>query len=169
MAHISPDLSFELTLWAAGALHLAGLDEAGRGAWAGPVSAGAVISPPTPVSANDCLSDPLNAAGCMSTPFIKQGVAAVISLGATLATILVTLLGSAATSAGGAVAGAVAVALVYLFVRASQKKSDPSQPFPMASLTLSAQPQDLDQQLRRSAPCPPHLWIRARSKKPRTE
>jgi len=45
MARISPDLSFELTLWAAGALHLAGLDEAGRGAWAGPVSAGAVILP----------------------------------------------------------------------------------------------------------------------------
>ena len=39
MAHISPDLNYELPLWAAGALHLAGLDEAGRGAWAGPVSA----------------------------------------------------------------------------------------------------------------------------------
>ena len=45
MARISPDLSFELPLWAAGELHLAGLDEAGRGAWAGPVSAGAVILP----------------------------------------------------------------------------------------------------------------------------
>ena len=45
MAHISPDLSFELPLWAAGAAYLAGLDEAGRGAWAGPVSAGAVILP----------------------------------------------------------------------------------------------------------------------------
>ena len=45
MAHISPDLSFELPLWAAGTLHLAGLDEAGRGAWAGPVSAAAVILP----------------------------------------------------------------------------------------------------------------------------
>jgi ribonuclease HII len=45
MARISPDLSFELPLWAAGTLHLAGLDEAGRGAWAGPVSAGAVILP----------------------------------------------------------------------------------------------------------------------------
>ena len=45
MAHISPDLNYELPLWAAGALHLAGLDEAGRGAWAGPVSAGAVILP----------------------------------------------------------------------------------------------------------------------------
>ena len=45
MARISPDLSFELPLWQAGVLHLAGLDEAGRGAWAGPVSAGAVILP----------------------------------------------------------------------------------------------------------------------------
>jgi ribonuclease HII len=45
MARISPDLSFELPLWAAGAPHLAGLDEAGRGAWAGPVSAAAVILP----------------------------------------------------------------------------------------------------------------------------
>ncbi len=45
MAHISPDLNYELPLWAAGALHLAGLDEAGRGAWAGPVSAAAVILP----------------------------------------------------------------------------------------------------------------------------
>ena len=45
MAHISPDLNYELPLWAAGALYLAGLDEAGRGAWAGPVSAAAVILP----------------------------------------------------------------------------------------------------------------------------
>jgi len=45
MTRISPDLSFELPLWAAGTLHLAGLDEAGRGAWAGPVAAAAVILP----------------------------------------------------------------------------------------------------------------------------
>ncbi len=44
----SPDLRFESSLWAAGFLHVAGLDEAGRGAWAGPVSAGAVILPPDP-------------------------------------------------------------------------------------------------------------------------
>jgi ribonuclease HII len=43
----SPDLSFEIPLWQQGLL-LAGLDEAGRGAWAGPVSAGAVILPPNP-------------------------------------------------------------------------------------------------------------------------
>jgi ribonuclease HII len=40
----NPDLSFEIPLWQQGLL-LAGLDEAGRGAWAGPVSAGAVILP----------------------------------------------------------------------------------------------------------------------------
>jgi ribonuclease HII len=43
----NPDLSFEIPLWQQGLL-LAGLDEAGRGAWAGPVSAGAVILPPDP-------------------------------------------------------------------------------------------------------------------------
>jgi ribonuclease HII len=41
----SPSLAYELPLWEAGALHVAGLDEAGRGAWAGPVSAGCVILP----------------------------------------------------------------------------------------------------------------------------
>ena len=42
----SPDLSFEQTLWQADLLFVAGLDEAGRGAWAGPVTAAAVILPP---------------------------------------------------------------------------------------------------------------------------
>lgn len=41
-----PDLHFEQALWAGGALAVAGLDEAGRGAWAGPVCAGAVMLPP---------------------------------------------------------------------------------------------------------------------------
>lgn len=44
----SPDLSFELPLWAAGAGLIAGIDEAGRGALAGPVSAAAVILPSDP-------------------------------------------------------------------------------------------------------------------------
>jgi ribonuclease HII len=43
-----PDLSFESSLWAAGIQYIAGLDEAGRGAWAGPVAAGAVILPDDP-------------------------------------------------------------------------------------------------------------------------
>ena len=41
----SPSLDFELKLWRQGVGLVAGLDEAGRGAWAGPVSAGAVILP----------------------------------------------------------------------------------------------------------------------------
>lgn len=44
----SPDLRFESALWAQNYLCLAGIDEAGRGAWAGPVSAGAVVLPPDP-------------------------------------------------------------------------------------------------------------------------
>jgi len=41
-----PDLSFEQILWQAGEPSVAGIDEAGRGALAGPVAAGAVILPP---------------------------------------------------------------------------------------------------------------------------
>jgi ribonuclease HII len=40
-----PDLREEMTLHAEGYRHIAGLDEAGRGSWAGPVVAGAVILP----------------------------------------------------------------------------------------------------------------------------
>ena len=43
-----PDLSIEERLWNAGWLHLAGIDEAGRGALAGPVYAAAVILPNLP-------------------------------------------------------------------------------------------------------------------------
>jgi ribonuclease HII len=41
--HIDPDLSFEKRLWRSGLKYVAGLDEAGRGALAGPVAVGAVI------------------------------------------------------------------------------------------------------------------------------
>lgn len=44
----APNLCFETGLWRRGILYVAGLDEAGRGAWAGPVSAGAVILPAQP-------------------------------------------------------------------------------------------------------------------------
>lgn len=44
----TPTLEFENNLWEAGFTCLAGVDEAGRGAWAGPVAAGAVILPPDP-------------------------------------------------------------------------------------------------------------------------
>jgi ribonuclease HII len=43
-----PDLTFEQELWQGGLEHIAGLDEAGRGALAGPVAVGAVILPPDP-------------------------------------------------------------------------------------------------------------------------
>lgn len=42
----APDLSFEQALWAQGLLHVAGGDEAGRGALAGPVAAAVVVLPP---------------------------------------------------------------------------------------------------------------------------
>jgi ribonuclease HII len=44
----NPDLSFEQALWSTGVILVAGVDEAGRGAWAGPVSAGAAILPVQP-------------------------------------------------------------------------------------------------------------------------
>lgn len=40
-----PNLALESELWQGGLLYIAGLDEAGRGALAGPVAAGAVILP----------------------------------------------------------------------------------------------------------------------------
>lgn len=42
----TPSLEHETRLWATGYRSVAGLDEAGRGAWAGPVVAAAVILPP---------------------------------------------------------------------------------------------------------------------------
>jgi len=44
----TPDLSLESALWAAGIGPIAGIDEAGRGALAGPVAAAALILPPDP-------------------------------------------------------------------------------------------------------------------------
>lgn len=44
----SPDFSFETDLWQRGVRLVAGVDEAGRGALAGPVVAGVVIFPPEP-------------------------------------------------------------------------------------------------------------------------
>jgi ribonuclease HII len=43
----APDLNFELALWKEGLSYVAGIDEAGRGCLAGPVSAAAVILPKT--------------------------------------------------------------------------------------------------------------------------
>jgi ribonuclease HII len=41
----APDLSFETALWEMGRVAVAGIDEAGRGALAGPVAAGVVVLP----------------------------------------------------------------------------------------------------------------------------
>ncbi|NPA93788.1 MAG: ribonuclease HII [Chloroflexi bacterium] len=46
MTRPKPDLLYERALWEGGFRHVAGLDEAGRGALAGPVAAAAVILPP---------------------------------------------------------------------------------------------------------------------------
>ena len=43
MAHPLPDLEVERSLFARGAHRVVGIDEVGRGAWAGPVSVGAVV------------------------------------------------------------------------------------------------------------------------------
>jgi len=43
-----PDLSLEQAYWQVGIISVGGIDEAGRGAWAGPVSAGVVVLPPDP-------------------------------------------------------------------------------------------------------------------------
>jgi len=45
---LRPTLAEEMALWRQGFQSVAGLDEAGRGAWAGPVVAAAVILPPDP-------------------------------------------------------------------------------------------------------------------------
>jgi ribonuclease HII len=47
-----PDLSFELDLWSQGIGSIAGIDEAGRGALAGPVAAAALILPAEPAIAD---------------------------------------------------------------------------------------------------------------------
>lgn len=63
---------------------------------------------PIRVYADDCNSDPLNAADCMRSPGFRPVLGVAISLGATLATILVTTLGGAATGTSQVVKGAAA-------------------------------------------------------------
>src|SRR5512145_772125 len=48
MARVDPNIFFETELWKSGLRYVAGLDEAGRGALAGPVAVGAVILPNDP-------------------------------------------------------------------------------------------------------------------------
>jgi ribonuclease HII len=45
---LAPDFQFETALWAQGTRAVAGIDEAGRGALAGPVAAAVIIFPPEP-------------------------------------------------------------------------------------------------------------------------
>lgn len=52
----SPSLDYESKVWAQGYRRVAGLDEAGRGAWAGPVVAAAVILPPDLPEVPECLA-----------------------------------------------------------------------------------------------------------------
>ena len=51
-----PDLAQERRLWARGMVRIAGLDEAGRGAWAGPVVAAACILPPDEAALSGALA-----------------------------------------------------------------------------------------------------------------
>jgi ribonuclease HII len=53
---LDPDLAFETRLWESGLQAIAGLDEAGRGALAGPVAVGAVILPNNPALLASTLS-----------------------------------------------------------------------------------------------------------------
>jgi ribonuclease HII len=54
--HLLPSLTHERRLWDAGYRCIAGLDEAGRGAWAGPVVAAAVVLPPQEPQLAEALS-----------------------------------------------------------------------------------------------------------------
>jgi len=72
-----PDLSLESALWHAGYRAVAGIDEAGRGAWAGPVVASAVILPP---DANDLLATLSEVKDSkLLTPKARERCAAVIT------------------------------------------------------------------------------------------
>jgi ribonuclease HII len=50
---VAPDLAFEKLLWTAGIRHVAGADEVGRGALAGPVGAAVVVLPSQPEELSD--------------------------------------------------------------------------------------------------------------------
>ncbi len=53
---VRPNLDFECALWGQGVRLIAGVDEAGRGALAGPVAAGAVVLPHAQDDLMDCLN-----------------------------------------------------------------------------------------------------------------
>jgi ribonuclease HII len=70
-----PSLEFETHLWKGSYSRIAGIDEAGRGAWAGPVCAAAVILPPDP-----CLLQSLGRVrdSKLMTPLARQRAAPLI-------------------------------------------------------------------------------------------
>jgi len=64
----------------------------------------------TPVSADDCLSDPFNAADCMRTGAFRQGISVLTSLGGTVGVILINALSTWASSTAAAGSAAAASA-----------------------------------------------------------
>jgi len=74
---VEPTLSFELDLWGQGILHVAGLDEAGRGALAGPVAAGVVILPDDRALLSSTLSGVRDSK--QLTPRMRESLAPLIS------------------------------------------------------------------------------------------
>ena len=70
---VDPDIVFETELWNSGIQYIAGLDEAGRGALAGPVSVGAVILP----NDKSLLSSTLSGArdSKQMTPLMRESLA----------------------------------------------------------------------------------------------
>ena len=80
----APNLCFEIELWNAGTQIVAGIDEAGRGALAGPVAAAALVLPPDPglsktlVGVRDSKqmkpSDRQHWAGCLRDLAVDYGV-----------------------------------------------------------------------------------------------
>jgi len=71
-----PNLSLESALWRAGHRAVAGVDEAGRGAWAGPVVAAAVVLPSDAKGLRATLADVNDSK--LLTPSMRERCAAII-------------------------------------------------------------------------------------------
>jgi hypothetical protein len=77
-----------------------------------------LLSSATPVYADDCAWDPLNAADCMRTPGFRQGISVIMSVGGAATTVLVSVL-----SGGAQTVVQPGDALV-----SDQKEPEPSEP-----------------------------------------
>jgi ribonuclease HII len=73
---VNPSTFFESELWNSGLQYIAGLDEAGRGALAGPVSVGAVILPNDPTLLSSTLGGARDSK--QMTPRAREGLAPLI-------------------------------------------------------------------------------------------